>query len=65
MQINWVTPQIINKMNDQNKFVAVWVDGTAPKAIASESAAFLEKLYELGVHMFTSDYPLNANSTLE
>jgi len=51
-------------MRNANKFVGVWVDASAPEDFRSESEAFLERVYDLGIDMLTSDFPIKANNFL-
>jgi len=58
MQINSATPELMTEMRNANKFVGVWVDKAAPKEFNEENEAFLAKVYDLGIDMLTSDFPI-------
>lgn len=64
MQINSATEELMEEMRNANKFVGVWVDANAPKEFNQENEAFLERVYNLGIDMLTSDFPIQANNFL-
>ena len=51
-------------MHSHGKIVGVWVDTTVPPSIYEENTTFYERLYDLGVDMLTTDYPIEANKAL-
>ena len=51
-------------MRNANKFVGVWVDISAPNEFNQENEAFFKRVYDLGIDMLTSDFPIKANAFL-
>lgn len=47
-------------MHEAGKIVIIWIDKTVPKEIYEENDDFYRKVYDLGVDMLTTDYPLRA-----
>ena len=50
-------------MHRNNKLVAVWVDTKAKSY--QEGEEFYRQVYDLGVDMLTTDFPLVANEILQ
>jgi glycerophosphoryl diester phosphodiesterase len=65
LQINSLSKELVDKMHQNGKIVAVWIDETAPKDVYQENDAFYERLYDLGVDMVTTDFPERAESVLQ
>lgn len=59
-QINYLTKDLVQKMHEAGKIVMVWVDTTTPKDIYEENDDFYRRVYDLGVDILTTDYPLRA-----
>ena len=51
-------------MHSHGKIVGVWVDTTVPSSVYEENVSFYQKLYDLGVDMLTTDFPIEANKAL-
>ena len=64
LQIQSVTPEIVQEMHKHGKIVAVWVDLTAPKDLYEENDVFYQRLYDMGIDMLTTDHPLRAQQAL-
>ncbi len=49
---------LVNELHENGKIVAVWIDSSVD--IYQENDDFYRKIYDLGVDMLTTDYPLKA-----
>lgn len=61
-QINHVTHELVNKMHENGKIVAVWIDFTVGYP---EDEEFYKCVYDLNVDMLTTDHPEAANNFLQ
>jgi glycerophosphoryl diester phosphodiesterase len=65
LQIHHCTPELVQLMKAAGKIVAVWVDGDAPPELYAENDEFYQRVYDLGVDMLTTDYPLYAEKVIQ
>lgn len=63
-QINYVTKELVERMHAAGKIVIIWIDQTVPKEVYEENDDFYRKVYDLGVDMLTTDYPLRAQQVI-
>lgn len=47
-------------MHSAGKVVIIWIDKSVPKDVYEENDDFYRKVYDLGVDMLTTDFPLRA-----
>lgn len=57
MQIHMISDELMDKMKANGKVIAIWPDCLAPAEKYEENDKYLQRAYDLGVKMITTDHP--------